>query len=202
MSDEENEEEHVDLASKPKTMSAVWNYFGIKSDSLGNPLTSEIEKPVCKLCQKPIPAKGSNTSNLFKHLENNHPEEFVEARRASKGRMKQPTRQPTITEAIDKLKPYPANSSRAQELNRAGASFIASEMQPYQIVEKPGFKKMINKLDPKYHLPTRKYFSHNEIPRMYTEMVKRVKTDISNIKYFAATSPQQICGLALPIIPI
>ena len=61
-------------------------------------------------------------------------------------------------------------------------------MQPYQIVEKSRFKKMINKLDPKYHLPTRKYFSHNKIPHMYSEMVKRVKTDISNIKYFAATT--------------
>ena len=195
MSDEENEgdieehrEEHIDLASKPNTTSAVWNYFGIKTDSLGNPLTSQREKPVCKLCQKLIPAKGSNTSNLFKHLENNHPEEFAEARRASKGHVKQPTRQPTIKEAIDRLKPYPANSSRAQELNRAVASFIASEMQPYQVVEKPGFKKMISKLDPKYQLPTRKYFSHNEIPRMYNEVVERVKEDISYIKYFAATT--------------
>lgn len=60
-------------------------------------------------------------------------------------------------------------------------------MQPYQIVEKPGLKKMISKFDPKYHLPIRKYFSHNEIPCMYNEVVKGVKTNISNIKYFAAT---------------
>lgn len=109
--------------------------FGIKIDSLGNPVTSELEKPVCKLCQKAIPAKGSNTSSLFKHLENNHPEEYVEARKATlhgKGHMKQPT----IKETVDKLKPYHTNLARAQELNCAVAGFIVSKMQPYQIVEK------------------------------------------------------------------
>ena len=49
----------IGLVSKPKTSSAVWNYFGIKSDNLGNPLVAELEKPVCKLCEKLIPAKGS-----------------------------------------------------------------------------------------------------------------------------------------------
>ena len=39
----------VGLISKPKTSSAVWNYFGVKSDSSGNPLVGEVEKPVCKL---------------------------------------------------------------------------------------------------------------------------------------------------------
>ena len=47
---------------------------------------------------------------------------------------------------------------------------------------------MVSKLDPKYQLPTRKYFSNNEIPRMYSEMVEKVKKDISTVKYFVATT--------------
>ena len=61
------------LISKPKMSSAAWNYFGIKNNSSGNPLLGELQKPICKLCKKVIPAKGSNTSNLFKHLETSHP---------------------------------------------------------------------------------------------------------------------------------
>ena len=141
---------------------------------------------MCKLCEKVVPAKGSNTSNLFKHLETSHPEAYSEARKATRVK-NMDMKQPTIEETIDKTKLYNPNSSRAQELNRAVASFIASEMQPYQILEKPGFKKMISKLDPKYQLPTRKYFSNNEIPRMYSKTVEKVKEDISTIKYFAAT---------------
>jgi len=53
-----------------------WHYFGIKSYNLGNLLTSGLEYPVCKLFQKFTLAKSSDTSNLFKHIENNHPEVF------------------------------------------------------------------------------------------------------------------------------
>ena len=137
----------VGLVSKPKTSSAVWNYYGIKTDSSGNPLVDELEKSVCKLCEKSVPAKGSNTSNLLKHLESSHPEAYSEVHTAT--RVKD-MKEPTIKETINSSKPYNANSPQAQELNRAVASFITNEMQPYQIVEKPGFKKMVSKLHPKY----------------------------------------------------
>ena len=48
---EEIDDDSIGLVTKPKTSSAVWNYFGIKSDSLGNPLVAELEKSVCKLCE-------------------------------------------------------------------------------------------------------------------------------------------------------
>ena len=183
----EIDDDSICLVSKPKTSSAVWNYFEIKSNNLGNPLVAELEKPVCKLCEKSISSKGSNTSNLLKHLESNHPEAFSEARKAT-SRGKGHTKQPAIEETNNRIKTYNADSSRAQELNPAVASFITSEMQPYQIVEKPGFKKMIKKLDPKYYLPTQMYFSNNEIPHMYSKMVEKVKEDTSTIKYFATTT--------------
>ena len=97
----------VGLVSKPKTLSAVRNYFGIKSNSSSNPLVGELEMPVCKLCKKSIPAKGSNTSNLFKHLESSHPEAYSEARKATHA---EDMKQPTIEETIDRNKPYNANS--------------------------------------------------------------------------------------------
>ena len=132
------------LILKPKMSSAVWNYFGVKSDISGNPLVSKLEKPVCKLCKAVVPAKGSNTSSLFKHLKTSHPEAYLEVQKAicvKNTGMKQPT----IEETIDKTKPYNPNSSQAQELNHAEASFITSEMHPYQVVENPGFKNIIAK---------------------------------------------------------
>ena len=56
---------------KTITSSVACKYFDVKSNSSG---VDKLEKPVCKLCKKEFPAKGSNTSNLFKHLEISHPE--------------------------------------------------------------------------------------------------------------------------------
>ena len=109
----------VGLISKPKTSSTVWNYFGIKNDSLGNPLVGELEKPVCKLCKKSVLAKGSNTSNLLsisRAATQKHIRKRVQ-------QLVKKMKHPTIEETIDRNKPYNANSSQAQELNRAVASF-------------------------------------------------------------------------------
>ena len=43
-------------------------------------------------------------------------------------------------------------------------------MQPLYAVERPGFEKLVAKLDPKYTLPSRNYFSETEIPRLYNAM--------------------------------
>ena len=116
--------------SKPKTSSAVWNCFGIKSDSSGNPLVGKLKKPVCKLCEKAVPVKGSNTSNLLKHLETSQLEAYSEARKATCVK-NTGIKQPTIKETIDKTKPYNPNSIWVQELNHVVTSFITSKMQPY-----------------------------------------------------------------------
>ena len=61
-------------------------------------------------------------------------------------------------------------------------------MQPFYTVEKPGFKQMIKKLDPKYVIPGRKYFSQTEIPMLYTSTMESVKQDLKQAEYFAATT--------------
>ena len=39
---------------------------------------------------------------------------------------------------------------QAQQLNHAIAYFLAKDMQPFNTVEKPGFKAMVAKLNPRY----------------------------------------------------
>ena len=47
---------------------------------------------------------------------------------------------------------------------------------------------MIKKLDPKYVIPRRKYFSQTEIPMLYTSTMESVKQDLKQAEYFAATT--------------
>ena len=61
-----------------------------------------------------------------------------------------------LTEVIDKSKMYDPKSQRMRELNNTVACFLAQDMQPFYTVEKPGFRRMVRRLDPKYSLPSRK----------------------------------------------
>lgn len=64
------------LVEKVGARSNVWKYFGFKPNDKGEP--SNPEAPQCKRCYKTCLAKGGNTSNLSKHLKDNHADLFQE----------------------------------------------------------------------------------------------------------------------------
>ena len=149
------------------------------------PVPGEIEKPICCHCKKAVLAKRSNTTNLFCHLEDHHPEVYAEMARGTRGKgIKR--KQPTLLDIIEKSRRYDPKSQRVRELNRAVACFIARDMQPFYTMEKPGFKQMVEMLD---SLPSRKYFSETEIPRLYSELKDDVvKPAVKSATYFTATT--------------
>ena len=176
------------LVKKANSKSIVWNYFGLKANEHGIALPEEEERPICRTCKKAVPAKGGNTSNLLTHLRDHHPDLYAEAIPHCSHTTKATKHQPTLHEVIDKTKKYAPKSSRAQLLNKAVAYYIAKDMQSLYTVEKPGFRHLIHTLDPKYNLPSRKYFTKQEIPRMYSEIKEVVQGKMSGAKYFAATT--------------
>ena len=152
------------LVKKSWVKSMIWNYFGVKGDESSKPVKEDIDKPVCKLCKKPVLAKRSNTTNLFHHLQKHHPDAYSMIVPSSNKVCKPKQKQQTLQQFINKGKKYEAKSSRACELNKAVAYYLAKVMQPLYVVERPGFKKLVAKRDPKYALPSRNHFSETEIP--------------------------------------
>ena len=64
-----------------------------------------------------------------------------------------------MTQVIKKGKKYDPKSQRVQELNCAIACYITKDMQPFHTVERQEFREIVHASDPKYELPSRKYFS-------------------------------------------
>ena len=202
--------EEVVLVKKPNATSIVWNYFGLEANEQGTPKRDKDQRPVCRSCKKSIPAKGGNTSNLMAHLKEHHAELYVEALSAQKSRdrstkgkytvdsdgastsnSKHSARHPSenIKEALLAGKKFAANSPQAIELNKAVTYFIAKDAQPFSTVEKPGFKRMISKLNPRYQLPSRRYFVEHEILQLYSEIKeKTVVPKLLEAKHFAVTT--------------
>ena len=73
-----NTGEHVQLIVKKNTTSEVWQYFGFVQDDTGNPI--DRDSPKCKLCFENVPAKWSNTSDLYYHLKKTHQAVYIQVR--------------------------------------------------------------------------------------------------------------------------
>ncbi|XP_057709649.1 E3 SUMO-protein ligase ZBED1-like [Corythoichthys intestinalis] len=71
------------LVEKEDARSEIWRYFAYRADEEGN--AADTSKPVCKRCHNATHAKGSNTSNLAKHLADNHPDLYQEFKERQAG---------------------------------------------------------------------------------------------------------------------
>ena len=144
------------LVRKPRAVSVVWDYFGLRMDDNGSVITLEEQRPVCRTCYKSVPAKGGNTSNLMAHLKEHHPELYAEAltsqkskegNSSTKNNMKTAetgSKQPTIIDLVEAARKFSSNSPQALMLNRAVAYFIAKDAQPFYTVER--FRAMVASL--------------------------------------------------------
>jgi len=65
---------------------------------------------------------------------------------------------------------------------------MAKEMIPIYTVENPGFRRMVTKLDPRYKLPSRKYFTKTTLPSLYSETRDKVGKELQEAEYYSVTT--------------
>ena len=83
------------------------------------------------------------------------------------------TKQTTLEESIAQSDKYLPDSAQAKELNHAVTYHIAKDSMPTSIVERPSFKYMLLKLNPRYQIPSRRHFTDYE-----TQLYLHMKDDI------------------------
>jgi hypothetical protein len=189
---------NVGLRSKKvsgASTSLVWQYFGYKEDENDNDL------PTCKLCLRKVRAAGGNTSNLRRHIKDHHPVESSKiaktkpdkrrADTANAGQSSESTsqrQQLSITDAFSKLQKYERGGKQWQKLTNSVTKCLAKDMMPIYTVEKSGFQQLLKDFDPKYQLPSRKYFSQQAIPKLYNETRESILQQLQSTEFFSATS--------------
>ncbi|XP_026951301.1 E3 SUMO-protein ligase ZBED1 [Lagenorhynchus albirostris] len=171
------------LVAHPRAKSKVWRYFGFDTNAEGCIL--QWKKIYCRICMAQIAYSG-NTSNLSYHLEKNHPDEFCEFVKSNTEQMRE-----AFASAFSKLKPEAAQQSaqeppaakaaaaaaaaavhghegrRQQELTAAVMGLICEGLYPASIVDEPTFKVLLKTAEPRYELPSRKFFCGKAIPERY-----------------------------------
>ncbi len=104
------------------------------------------------------------------------------------GQKKQELIQTSIQQSFSKGTPYIRKSPRWIEITRAITVYLCKDMVPFQTVERRGFKAMIRAIDPRYEVPSRKYFTETEMPKLYAELRENVEKELCDLKYFATTT--------------
>lgn len=153
--------------TKKRKRSHLWDYFKVNDE--------DITKANCKLCSASVSRGGScpkefTNSGMKKHLQAKHELEFNSLFPASQ----ESSGTKTLFRSDSSIQFMADDSRRAQQITRAIAIMIAKDFQPYSIVKDKGFRNLLNLLEPRYKIPSRKLFAYTAVPELYNEVRKFV----------------------------
>ena len=81
----------------------------------------------------------------------------------------------TLEDCLERSRPYPVDHPLAQKITRLIGEMVVVDCQPFSIVEDEGFVKLVKELQPRYQIPSRKYFSTTLIPQMFEKYKETVQ---------------------------
>lgn len=176
---------HAAANSKERAKgSPIWMYF-----MLARPTSSTA---ACNICNCNVPRGGDktknyNTTNLIKHLQRIHSKEhaeFIELRKQSRDG----TKQLTLSEIKERSEKFPPNNVKAAKITEKILHYIVLDGQPLSVVGDKGFRLLMNHLEPRYDMVTRKYLSETALPELYSKVCKHVSEEIKDVKSMSFTT--------------
>ena len=173
------------IVCHPKGKSKVWKYFGFSADAEGKILDEN--KVTCRLCQSKL-GYSKNTSNLFYHLEKEHPIEYTTVKDKSVAVPTPKSKQPTMETVLVSSAPYAKSNPRYKQLLNATVEFICYGLNPVSIVDNPSFRNLLSVADRKFTIPTRTHFSRKLIPEKYIEVQAQVQREMESARSLSITT--------------
>ena len=98
--------------------------------------------------------------------------------------------QPTIVKTLQRAESYKPNSIRKKLLDDLVLNFVTQDLQPLSVVEDRGFRKLVNGLDPKYVMVSRKHLSSSLLPSKYNDEKANLMVDLNKCDYVSITTDQ------------
>ena len=97
---------------------------------------------------------------------------------------------PTINSMFAKQEKYQPDSTRLKELTKAVGYFVAKDMMmPLNVMHGKGFCHLVEKLEPRFNIPSRKTLTEKIIPTMYIDLKQSlIFLSIKRASYVALTT--------------
>ena len=90
-----------------------------------------------------------------------------------------------LIEAETKVKTWDINDPRAMRIYQLVGEMIAIDNQPFSVVHDTGFNRLIKTLEPRYVLPSRKYFSQNIVPDIKEKINAKLAEMLVDVPYLS-----------------
>ena len=96
---------------------------------------------------------------------------------------------PTIDSLFSKQEKYRPDSTKSKELSKAIGYFVAKDMMPLNEVHGKEFCHLVEKLEPRFTIPSRKTLTERIIPTMYSDVKQsKIIPSIKNASHVALTT--------------
>lgn len=178
----------------PRVKALIWDYFSICEDS--------DRFACCTVCKDRVSRGGSsvksfNTTNLIDHLKKKHSGDYTdyeekkrirELKEKEKRKEQTAFRQLTMIEAETKVKVWDINDPHAMRIHKLIGEMIATDNQPFSVVHDTGFSRLIKALEPRYVLPSRKYFSETIVPDIKDKVNAKLAEMLVDVPYLSLTT--------------
>ena len=67
-------------------------------------------------------------------------------------------------------------------------------------MEEVGFRRLVETLNPRYEIPSPKYFSNTTIPALFEKTRERVVVEITSARYYSATTDMRVSSMMEPYL--
>ena len=167
-------------------------------------------KQNCNECGKTI---TNNSTNLEKHLRTHKMKhaEFALLKKEWKPKkinnVKDPTfkltssKQPTLQGFADKQRPWDISDPKQEACVRSLAQLIIEDAEPFRIVERDGFRRFVNSLQPRFQIPGRRALKDSCIKEL-VQIRAGVRLKLSSALAVAITEDGWTTKTMLPMLGV
>ena len=94
----------------------------------------------------------------------------------------------SLSESIARTRTWDRSEAVWKANARRLAEMVAMDMEPYSLVEPPGFKHFVNGLQPKFEVPGRHWLTDTAIPELYDDIRRQIKADLTEAQWISFTT--------------
>ena len=88
----------------------------------------------------------------------------------------------------DRVKKWSFSDPRAQRITFRVAEMVALDCQPLSIVEDAGFLRLMNEVEPRYVVPSRKHITDVVLPSVMKGVMAEVEKELSSVQWYSFTT--------------